>query len=154
MDPRAHNSVLGVGQGYQAEELAMQQLTRIVAAALAFLVVSAASAMAQGATDLPEGVTEEMVADGQKLFAGQGLCQACHGPAAKGIPGLGANLTDKEWLHSDGSYQGILGSILKGVSADKSSTGSVMPPKGGSALSDKQVKAVAAYVWSVSRPGT
>ncbi|MDH3290621.1 MAG: c-type cytochrome [Gemmatimonadota bacterium] len=130
----------------------MQQFTRLGAIVCALLAVGTASAAAQGATDLPEGVTKEMVADGQKIFKGQGLCQACHGPEGKGVPGLGANLTDTEWLHSDGSHQAIIESILKGVSADKSSTGSVMPPKGGSGLSEKQVRAVAAYVWSVSRP--
>lgn len=132
----------------------MHRISRLTVAAAALAAMATASAAAQGATDLPDGVTKDMVAEGQKLFAGQGLCQVCHGAAAKGIPGLGANLTDKEWLHSDGSYTGILESIVNGVSADKSSTGSVMPPRGGSALSDKQMKAVAAYVWSVSRPST
>lgn len=130
----------------------MQQFTRMGTIVLALLAAGSAPAAAQGATDLPAGVTKEMVADGQKLFTGQGICQACHGPEGKGVTGLGANLTDTKWLHSDGSYQGIIESILKGVSADKSSTGTVMPPKGGSVLSDTQVKAVAAYVWSLSRP--
>lgn len=131
----------------------MQRISRVAVALVALVVGASTSAAAQGATELPDGVTKDMVAEGQKLFGGQGLCQACHGPAGKGVPGLGANLTDTEWLHSDGTFEGILGSIVKGVSADKSSTGSMMPPKGGSALSDKQLRAVAAYVWSVSRPG-
>ncbi len=132
----------------------MHRISRLTVAVVALVVAAATSAAAQKATELPDGVTKDMIAEGQKLFAGQGLCQACHGPAAKGIPGLGANLTDKEWLHSDGSYSGILESVVAGVTADKSSTGSVMPPKGGSALSDKQLKAVAAYVWGLSRQGT
>jgi mono/diheme cytochrome c family protein len=102
-------------------------------------------------TALPEGMTEEMVAEGQQLFRGTGICHACHGPQGAGIPNLGADLTDDEWLHSDGSYEGILRTIREGVSADASSMGSVMPPKGGSALADDGVAKVAAYVWSLRR---
>jgi mono/diheme cytochrome c family protein len=92
-----------------------------------------------------------MVSQGASLFRGQGICTACHGPDAKGIANLGANLTDAQWLHCDGSYDGILQAIRAGVSADKSTTGAVMPPKGGSNLNDEQLRAVAAYVWSLSR---
>jgi hypothetical protein len=52
-------------------------------------------------------------------------------------------------VHSDGSYEGISQSIEAGVSADKSTIGVAMPPKGGS---DEQLRAVAAYVWSLSQP--
>lgn len=103
------------------------------------------------AQDLPKGVTQQMIADGAKVFSGAGICAACHGPEGKGIPNLGADLTDKEWLQSDGSFEGILETIMMGVAADKSSSGAVMPPKGGSGISDEQAKAVAAYVWSLSR---
>lgn len=110
------------------------------------LAVAAAAALpatlrAQDAPRLPDGVTEAMITEGQKLYGGQGICVACHGPAAKGIPNLGADLTDAEWAHSDGSYQGILATIRNGVAADKSTSGTVMPPKGGSNLSDDQLKA-------------
>lgn len=114
------------------------------------LAVMPASSVAQQTT-LPEGVTEQMITEGRALFRGAGICHACHGPEARGIPNLGANLTDDEWLHSDGSYQGILQTVRRGVAADASSTGTVMPPKGGSALSDDQVAKVAAYVWSLRR---
>ena len=100
---------------------------------------------------LPEGVTQAMINEGKQLFAGTGLCAVCHGPEGKGMPSLGANLTDAEWLHSNGSYAGILETVQKGVTSDKSSSGTVMPPKGGSTLNDAQLKAVAAYVWSLSQ---
>jgi mono/diheme cytochrome c family protein len=105
---------------------------------------------AQQTDSLPPGVTTATIADGKKIFAGPGLCTACHGPAAKGIPGLGANLTDDTWLHSDGSYEALVAQITAGVPANKSSNGVAMPPKGGSSLSDVQVRAVAAYVWSLT----
>jgi len=112
----------------------------------------AAPASAQEAPDsLPLGVTAAMIADGAKLFTGQGICQACHGPQGKGIPNLGADLTDAAWRHGDGSYDKILETITQGVDPSKSSTGAAMPPKGGSNLSEDQLKAVAAYVWSLSR---
>lgn len=123
----------------------------IVSAVIVAVAVLSPTLHAQDAPKLPEGVTEAMITEGQKLYGGQGICVACHGPAAKGIPNLGADLTDGEWVHSDGSYQGILATIRNGVPADKSTSGTVMPPKGGSNLSDDQLKAVAAYVWSLTR---
>ncbi len=115
-------------------------------------VALAAPASAQQSPDsLPAGVTAAMVAEGQKLFAGQGICQACHGPQGKGIANLGADLTDAAWRHGDGSYEKILETVRQGVDPGKSSTGAAMPPKGGSSLSEDQLRAVAAYVWSLSR---
>lgn len=97
-----------------------------------------------------EGITQAKIDEGATLFTGAGICIACHGPEGKGVPNLGADLTDDEWLHSDGSYAAILETLKEGVTADESSTGTVMPPKGGSGLSDVQLEAVAAYVWSLT----
>jgi mono/diheme cytochrome c family protein len=105
------------------------------------------------AMQLPEGVTAEMVNQGKEIFAGAGLCNVCHGADGTGMPGLGANLTDDQWLHSDGSYQGIIQTVTSGVEASSSSTGTAMPPKGGSGITDDQVKAVAAYVYTLGHKG-
>jgi mono/diheme cytochrome c family protein len=102
---------------------------------------------------LPAGVTPQMIAQGKEIFTGPGICATCHGPDGKGVPNLGANLTDSEWVHSDGSYEAIVNTILSGVPAEKSTTGTPMPPKGGSTITDAQVKAAAAYVWSLSHGG-
>lgn len=107
-------------------------------------------ARAQQTDSLPSGVTAEMIAQGKTLYAGPGLCSACHGPEAKGVKGIGPDLTDAEWLHGDGSYGALVSRIQEGVPAAISKTGMVMPPRGGSRLDDNQVKAVAAYVWSLS----
>ncbi|MGD8727407.1 MAG: c-type cytochrome [Gemmatimonadales bacterium] len=108
-------------------------------------------AAAPEAAEAAQGeITEAMIEEGRTLYAGAGLCAACHGPNAGGIPNLGTNLTDDEWLHGDGTYESIVDQIMMGVSADQSSTGTVMPPKGGSAITDAQVRAVAAYVYSLS----
>lgn len=118
--------------------------------ALPLLLLPAAAA-AQQADSLPAGVTRDLLAEGKKVFAGAGLCAACHGPEGKGVSGLGANLADAAWAHSDGSFEAIVKQILQGVAANKSTTGVAMPPKGGAQLSDAQVRAVAAYVWSLRR---
>lgn len=125
----------------------MRALT--VTASVVLFVAIAAPAAAQ---DMPEGVTKQMVDEGGKLFRGDGICHACHGPQGKGIPNLGANLTDEKWLHSDGSIDGILKTITNGVTGDQSSVGVSMPAKGGSSLNEQQLRAVAAYVWSLSHP--
>ena len=96
---------------------------------------------------LPEGVTARMIETGAALYGGAGLCAVCHG--ANGEGSIGPDLADDEWVHSDGSYDAIVHQILEGVPADKSESGVPMPPKGGATLTDEQVRAVAAYVWSL-----
>lgn len=105
---------------------------------------------AAAAQELPAGVTAAMIEEGKGIFSSSGICFTCHGPEGKGVQNLGADLTDKEWAHSDGSYEEIVKTVTSGVSAEKSESGVPMPPKGGANLTDDQVKAVAAYVWSIS----
>jgi mono/diheme cytochrome c family protein len=97
------------------------------------------------------GGSPGLVALGDSIFHGQvggGTCTVCHGQDAKGSP-VGPDLTDKEWLHSDGSLEGITKTIVNGVPQPKNAP-APMPPKGGAALTDDQVKAVAAYEYSLS----
>ena len=98
----------------------------------------------------PEGVTEAMVKDGQAIFLGAGLCAVCHGMDGSGA--IGPDLTDEEWLIGGGTYPELVEQITKGVSMEEATTsmGLIMPARGGSAITDDQVKAVAAYVWSIS----
>ena len=115
-------------------------------AALAIALMGASSLHAQ----MPDGVTDAMVAEGQTVFMGAGLCAACHGVDA--TEAVGPDLTDGEWLIGDGTYPALVDQITQGVSAAEAtnSMGAIMPPKGGSAITDDQVKAVAAYVWTLS----
>lgn len=101
--------------------------------------------------ELPPGVTPEMVERGREIFVGPGLCHTCHGRSGEGREGLGADLTDREWTHGDGSFEYLLDRIDRGVSAQASTSGVPMPPRGGSGISDEEVEAVAAYVWTLSR---
>jgi cbb3-type cytochrome c oxidase subunit III len=85
---------------------------------------------------------------GKAIFEGKGICHVCHGPDAKGTP-LAPNLTDAEWLHSDGSLDGITKTIKAGVASPKKHP-APMPPLGGAQLTDAEVQAVARYVFSLS----
>jgi cbb3-type cytochrome c oxidase subunit III len=103
---------------------------------------------AQEKTAAPAAVTPAAIAKGDSIFHKAGLCYACHGSNAQGA--VGPNLTDAEWLHSDGSYDAIVATVMSGVPAEKAKKGVPMPSKGGSSISDEDVKAVAAYVYSLS----
>lgn len=126
-----------------------QQQVDATPAATPTPAVAPADQAAMPAGQLPEGVTPAMVDEGKTLFHGAGICLTCHAPNGVGVTGLGPALNDAEWLHSDGSYDAIVSQVLKGVTAAESKTGVAMPAKGGSAITDDQVKAIAAYVYSL-----
>jgi mono/diheme cytochrome c family protein len=119
----------------------------ILTVAAALLLIAAGPLAAQGDAALPDGVTPAMVAQGKKVFSGKGLCVACHGDAGKG--GLAPSLRDSVWIHSQGSYGEIVAQVRRGVPAESSATKLVMPPRGGSTISDAELAAVAAYIWSL-----
>jgi len=100
------------------------------------------------ALELPEGVTPEMVARGKEIFAGAGICYTCHGPEGQGGP-LAPSLQDEEWINIDGSYEAIVNTVTTGVAQPKQFPG-IMLPKAGTNISDEDVRAVAAYVWTLS----
>lgn len=101
------------------------------------------------AMDLPEGVTQEMVTAGKAIFEGAGLCATCHGADGTGTA-LAPNLTDAEWLNIPAkSMDAIIATVTTGVATPKQHP-SPMPPKGGSNLTDQQIRDVAAYVFTLS----
>jgi cytochrome c oxidase cbb3-type subunit 3 len=79
---------------------------------------------------------------GRNLFLNN--CATCHGSDARGARGF-PNLTDKAWIYG-GSPETIELSIAKGR------TGAM--PALGAALGETGTAEVAAYVWSLSHPGT
>jgi len=121
---------------------------RIWGATLVIVTCVSRWAGAQQPAALPEGVTPAMIEEGGKLFKGAALCAACHGVNATGA--VGPNLTDTLWLHSKGTYEDIVRQITTGVPQAQAKGGVMMPPKGGSGINDAQIRAVAAYVWSLS----
>jgi len=95
--------------------------------------------------------TSQEIAKGDSIFRGRlagGTCFTCHQLNAKGLPGLAPDLTDAKWLHGDGSLAFIVATIQKGVAKPKVAGGPMLP-RGGTNLTDDQVKAVAAYVYSL-----
>ena len=98
-------------------------------------------------------ITPQMIALGDSLFhglIGATSCQACHGADAKQAT-VAPDLTDGEWLHSDGSLKGIYETITTGVMSPKKFS-SVMPPYGGAPMTPQQTIAVAAYVYKLGHP--
>jgi mono/diheme cytochrome c family protein len=98
--------------------------------------------------------TPAQIARGDSIFRGKvagGLCFTCHQLNAKGLPGLAPDLTDDKWIHGDGSYEFIVANIIKGVPKPKQASAPMLP-RGGSSMSDADVRAVAAYVYSLRKP--
>jgi mono/diheme cytochrome c family protein len=101
-----------------------------------------------------EPITPALVARGDSIFHGQaagGLCFGCHGMDGKGVPGVAPDLTAGKWLHGDGSFSAIMATVERGVPKPKQAA-APMPPMGGAQLGPADIRAVAAYVYSLTHP--
>lgn len=97
-------------------------------------------------------ITPAMIARGDSIFHGRlagGACFGCHGNNGKGVTGLAPDLTTGKWLNGDGSLAFIAGVVAKGVPHPKQAP-APMPPMGGAKLGPAEVRAVAAYVYSLT----
>ncbi|MGE4234065.1 MAG: c-type cytochrome [Bacteriovoracia bacterium] len=87
---------------------------------------------------------EKLVSAKPKLSSGkavyQAKCVSCHG--AQGEGGIGPNLTDEYWIHSDGKPAGLANTIYNGV-LDKGM------PAWGAMLTEEELYTVLAYVVSL-----
>lgn len=100
-------------------------------------------------------VTLVLVSDsaaGDTIFNRSGTCFTCHGQYGAGMPNLGPDLRDDTWLHGDGTFRSILRVIREGVAVPKASP--IGMPSFSGRLSDAQMYRVAAYVFSISHPGS
>jgi mono/diheme cytochrome c family protein len=123
----------------------------LLAAGLAW--AGGSPALAQEALrDRPAEVTDSAIAVGRGLFHGAANCAGCHGVEGRGSKAAPA-LTDAAWFHGDGSYEMISKLVLHGVTRYESTEGKPMPMRGWAPVSDDQVRAVAAYVWSLGPKG-
>lgn len=99
--------------------------------------------------DLPPGVTPEMVAQGQQLY--RTVCVACHGDAGVGTP-LGPAMNDQNWIHITGEFEEIVNITTTGVPQPQQYP-APMPPQGGGNFTPEQIRAIAAYVYTLSHGG-
>ena len=134
---------LGTPNGPDAPVIAAPDTTPTAAAK------AAAPAPAAAAAAVPPGATAADVQAGQKIFTSTGNCFTCHGQTGTGTA-LAPPLNDAAWINIDGSYPAIQQLVSAGVPKPKQHP-APMPAKGGAALSDQEVKQVAAYVYSISR---
>ena len=91
-------------------------------------------------------------ASGKQLFTQ--TCAACHGPAGKGMKGLGKNLTTSQFVSAQTNVD-LLAFIKKGRLPNDplNTTGVAMPPKGNNPkLTDAQLEDIVAYVRSINHP--
>ncbi|MGE0494367.1 MAG: cytochrome c [Vulcanimicrobiota bacterium] len=78
-------------------------------------------------------------------------CAACHGQDAKGVPNLGKDLVDSEFVVKT-SDDDLVAFVKKGRGTDDpaNTSGVAMPPKGGNpALQDTQLRGIVAYLRSL-----
>jgi mono/diheme cytochrome c family protein len=97
-------------------------------------------------------ITPAMIAQGDSIYHAAS-CRRCHGADAKGAQN-GPSLMGPTFMHVNGSYDDYVRVVTNGMPADSIKDKShqfPMRPRGGTpALTDDQVKAVAAYVYSLS----
>lgn len=98
--------------------------------------------------NLPPGVTPELAETGRALFL---PCAVCHGLDGRGNQ-LGPSLRDTAWTHIGGSLEEIERLIRDGVASPRDYP-VPMAPMGGGDFDDQELRAVAAYVFAISRSG-
>ena len=98
---------------------------------------------------LAEPAAPAAALDGKALFGV--TCTACHGPNAKGLPGLGKDMTTSEFIASKSDAE-LVAFIKQGraVGDPLNTTGVPMPPMGANpALSDDELLAIVEFIRSL-----
>ena len=94
---------------------------------------------------------QQMLAQGEAIFTGRGICYTCHGQDGTGTQ-LAPDLTDDEWLNiPEPVTQEKIAVLVKSGVADPVEHPAPMPPMGGAQLSDEELQAVSAYVYQLSQ---
>ena len=89
---------------------------------------------------------------GKTLFVT--TCAACHGPAGKGVKGLGKDMTVSKFIAGKSDDE-MLAFVKTGrpVGDPLNTTGVMMPPKGGNpALKDEQLQDIIAFIRTINKP--
>lgn len=143
------------------------QRTRLMArmAALPFVVVplfvaqplatNHALAQAPSLDTIPPAQISAMIRAGSETYNG-GTCIFCHAAGGRGSGARAPDLSDIEWLHSEGDVNGIAQTIFWGVKKEDMKAVKPRPrqmnPKGGMNLTFPETFALSVYVWSLSQP--
>jgi disulfide bond formation protein DsbB len=113
---------------------------------------AAALATTQAEAPAAEPVAAAPVGDveaGKQLYGT--VCVACHGPEAKGVQGLGKDLTTSTFL-ADLDDAGVVEFLKRGRDAGDplNTTGIAMPPKAGNpALTDQDMLNITAFLRTI-----
>ncbi len=114
---------------------------------------AAAAPAAPAAADVqPVAALAGDAAKGEKSY--MQLCIACHGPEAKGVQGLGKDLTASTFIaeKSDGEMVDFL-KVGRDPGDPLNTTGVAMPPKGGNpALTEQDMQDIVAYLRTIHQP--
>lgn len=99
----------------------------------------------------PPDVTLAQIAEGSYLYHWND-CRKCHySSAVGGNPEHGGpSLIDDQWLHCDGSIEGIQRVILQGIPLDRlknPARDSSMPAASEMELSEEHARLIATYIW-------
>lgn len=123
----------------------------------AALIVASAPALAQAPSldTIPPAQVSAMIRAGSATYNG-GTCIFCHAPGGRGSGPRAPDLSDIEWLHSEGDVNGISQTIFWGVKTEDMKAMKPRPramnPKGGMNITFPEVFALSVYVWSLSQP--
>ncbi|MDH3291443.1 MAG: cytochrome c [Gemmatimonadota bacterium] len=117
---------------------------------LAIMVLALPAVAQERREPSPPGVTDSVIQRGSVVFRGSARCDVCHGADARGTED-GPDLTDDKWLRGEGTFDQILERVLYGTPRRDAKTGKPMPMRGWEPVSGDDARAVAAYVWSLSR---
>jgi mono/diheme cytochrome c family protein len=100
---------------------------------------------------LPQGVTLDMIRQGDDLYRGKGGCNTCHGPDGGGMPASGSGIT--AGLNFVPAQMNAIDSLIKtGIPEPTTRTPVAMPPRGAqSNLTDDETRLLAAYAWAISQ---
>jgi len=99
-------------------------------------------------------ITPAVIAEGKRIFLGHGpgasSCAVCHGENGEGTK-AGPRLVKADWIDADGSYGSIIRVVINGVPHPRAYPNPMPAYGGAAAMSFDQVKAVAAYVYSLNK---
>jgi mono/diheme cytochrome c family protein len=98
----------------------------------------------------PPGVTVEQVRLGFDLYHGKGACPVCHGDLGVGTPD-GPPLIVGQWKLGPGTIEWLADITRHAGWGATSRAGDPLPMRGPTVLDSAEVRAVATYVWSISR---